>query len=102
MPDSKGTPAGGKPPDQNIDDCSGSAEVDISGGPDRWEKAVNFRGLQLRAHGCQQLALWKEDPKNRREDADFVDTPTRRELRPIMPGSIEDTGPMGKIKICAQ
>src|ERR1700719_273633 len=97
MPGAKGAPAGGKSPDQDIDDRPGGAEVDISGRPGRREEAVNPCRLQLRAHRGQQLVLRKEYPKDGRENADFVDAPMPRELRPCMPGNIEDADAVRQI-----
>src|SRR2546423_9506612 len=99
MPGAGAAPTAGKSPDQDIDDRPNGDEVDIGGRPGGREIAVNLRSLQLRNHGRKLRALRKEDPKNRREHADFVDAPMRRELRPGLPGKIDGVDAVGEIKI---
>src|SRR5262249_39832812 len=102
MPDCNAAPATDKSPDKNIDDSADDAEIDISSGPGARERAVDLRGSQLRNDGRQLPTLWKEDPKDWRENTDFVEAPLRRELRPGAPDPIKHEDAMGEIEIRVQ
>src|SRR5690349_23048685 len=98
MPGSIGGPTRDKSPDQDVNDRSRGAEINVGRRPYRGKEAKDVRSFQLRIHGQDLLGLRKENTKNRRENADFVDAPMWRELRPRIPDPIENVDAVAEIE----